>query len=96
MIKPIKPSEVVKKIPDFMIEVFNELIQENWNGHEAKFKLNDAFNRLKQKNPEAAEIAYEKNYFDVESIYRKEGWKVMFDKPGYCEDYDAYFVFSKK
>lgn len=95
MVRPIKPSEVVKVVPSFMIEIFNELIQENWDGNSSTFKLDQAMQKLKSKDPGVANVAYDKRYFDVESIYRKEGWKVEFDKPGYNEDYDAFFVFSK-
>jgi hypothetical protein len=32
---------------------------------------------------------------DVEDVYQKAGWEVEFDKPGYNEDYEANFKFSK-
>ena len=35
MIKPITPDEVKHTIPDFIIEVVNNLIQEKWDGHSA-------------------------------------------------------------
>lgn len=41
-------------------------------------------------------IVYGKQYLDVEDIYRKEGWKVVYDKPAYCETYEPTFTFSKK
>jgi len=46
-----------------------------------KFKKNDIF---------------EKNFLDFESVFRNVGWSVEYDKPGYCESYDAFFTFKKK
>lgn len=36
------------------------------------------------------------SWVDFEDLYRKQGWKVVYDKPAYCETYKAYFVLSKK
>ena len=36
------------------------------------------------------------SWLDVEDIYRNAGWDVEYDKPGYCENYEAHFVFRKK
>ena len=27
---------------------------------------------------------------------REAGWDVVYDKPGYCEDYKAFFIFKEK
>ena len=39
---------------------------------------------------------FDNHWLDVEDLYRKNGWKVDYDKPGYNESYNAYFVFSAK
>jgi hypothetical protein len=39
---------------------------------------------------------FNKHWFDIEDIYRKAGWAVEFDKPGYNESYESFFVFKKK
>jgi hypothetical protein len=33
---------------------------------------------------------------DFEPFYEKAGWKVVYDKPGYCESYAANFTFTRK
>lgn len=38
MVKPIRPEEVTREIPDSVVEVFNTLIKEDWNGTEATVK----------------------------------------------------------
>jgi gamma-glutamylcysteine synthetase len=39
---------------------------------------------------------YDKKYLDIESLYKKHGWVVVYDKPGYSETYDPYWTFTKK
>lgn len=34
-------------------------------------------------------------WLDVEEAYRAAGWLVRYDKPGFNEDYDAYWEFMK-
>lgn len=94
--KPITPKEVVKKkkeqIPPEVLEAFDELIAENWNGHCSTFSQKDVSALIRAKLKGDFPI----KYLDVEDIYRKAGWKVDYDKPGYNESYDASFEFSKR
>jgi hypothetical protein len=39
---------------------------------------------------------YAKGWLNFEAIYEEAGWKVVYDKPGYNETYDANFTFTKK
>lgn len=94
--KPIKPSEVIDKkqelIPDEVIEAFNEMIAANWNGTSSTVSQTEVYALIKKKLGKD----FPMNYLDVEDIYRKAGWKVNYDKPGYNESYGATFEFSKK
>lgn len=98
--KPIKPSQVQGKknaaFPDEVIEAFNELIVENWQGNSATVKQGQVVGRIMAKMQITSAEIYQNNYLDVEPLFRKAGWKVMFDKPGYNETYEGYFVFSKE
>lgn len=97
-IGPIKPEEVLslKKegIPDEVFEVFNALIAQSFRGGQASIKLRDVVEMLEGKGLKRDE-AYQKGWLDIEGLYRKAGWKVVYDSPGYNESYDAYYVFSK-
>ena len=100
MTKPIKPSEVLvlKKslLPPEVIEVFNELIAENFSDGSSTFTQKEAIRRIRVAlNISDADI-FRLKFLDVEGIYRKEGWKVSYDKPGYNETYDATFTFTEK
>lgn len=39
---------------------------------------------------------FERGYLDIEETYRKAGWSVVYDKPGYNETYDAFYTFTRK
>jgi hypothetical protein len=103
MVKPIKPNEVVSikldNIPDELIEAINELIVKKWDGYSAVVLQEDIEKLFLKKYPnvkEAKKKMYEEHWMDFEDIFRKEGWSVKFDKPGYDESYDAYFEFKPK
>lgn len=39
---------------------------------------------------------FDHHWLDFEKMFEKAGWKVEFDKPGYNENYNAFWRFSKK
>ncbi len=94
-VRPLKPSEIVEakkeSIPDQVFEAFNELIAENWRGSSATFRLSEV-HKLVNKKLGGCKLGW----LDVEPVYRKQGWKVDYDAPGYNESYPATFTFSKK
>ena len=104
MSKPIRPSEVTKvkaaTLPNEVFDAFNECITAAWSGHSAKVMQADAAKAIVAKFKAAGKTltrsqVFDEGYLDVEDAYRAAGWKVEYDKPGYCENYAAYFVFSK-
>ena len=40
------------------------------------------------------DMIFENHWLDFEPIFRKAGWKVSYDKPGYGENYKALFIFE--
>jgi hypothetical protein len=103
---PIKPKEVQKKrnesFPEEVFDAFNEMIVKEWDGHSASFTLKSvadlAIKKLKEGGRNRGltrQGMYDKGWMDVEDVYQKAGWEVEFDKPGYNEDYEANFKFSK-
>jgi len=105
MAGPIKPKDVQKarneSIPEQVYEAFNEMIVQNWDGREANFKLKDVANLALRKIQASYDQnmtrqgMYDRGWLDVESAYRKAGWKVEFDKAAYNETYDDNFTFRK-
>ena len=105
MVKPISPKEIkaVKdlSIPDEVISAVNTLLVQAWDGTRAIIKLNAiialAITNFSISNESMTrEKLFETNALDFESLFRKEGWTVIFDKPSWDESYDAYFKFTKK
>lgn len=104
MVEPIRPSEVLQKVKEKIqarsevIEAFNEMIVENWDGTSSSFTQDKVIERiiLKFDNDTTREDIFKNRWLDVEDLYRKQGWIVEYDKPAYNEDYDARFIFSRK
>lgn len=100
-VRPIQPQQIIPTFPDEVLQAFNELLQEGGNSNDITIKQDTAMDRILEKfSANGKSISrhdiFDKHWLDVEDTYRNAGWKVKFDKPAYCETYDAYFVFSKK
>jgi len=96
MIKPISPNEITPLIPDFVINVVNRLLQKKWNGTSAIILQETIINEIINDQPNISrEEIFDNGWLNFEDIYRKVGWDVEYDKPGYCESYKAYFKFTK-
>lgn len=100
-VKPFTPEDVERtfndNLPDFVIEAVNELLAENFSGKGISIRLqqDDIVKRIMEKGEiKEREEVFEKHYLDFEALYRKNGWKVTYDKPGYNETYEAYFEFK--
>jgi hypothetical protein len=98
MSKPISPKDVAKfkadTFPAYVFDAFNQLISENYNNRSATVKQKDVVTRMLLLSDTAnKDDIFSKGYLNVEEIYRAQGWKVSYDKPGYIESYDAYFEF---
>mgnify|MGYP001258179063 CR=1 FL=1 len=104
-VKPISPKEIIERkqdsIPDEIFQAVNEMITKNWNGHSSTFRQSDLVDHYfsivggGELNSDREKI-YENHWLDFEDIYRKAGWSVEYDRPGYNESYPATFTFKKK
>jgi hypothetical protein len=98
-VKPVSPSELNKEIPDVVIEAVNQLLQEKnaSEGSEIILYQKDIVSRIKNLDSEmTSEKLFKKGYMDFEPLFEKAGWKVYYDKPGYCESYEPTFTFTPK
>lgn len=96
--RPIKPDEVehLKRegTPAGVFEVFNELIAVSYRDGRATIRQDVVVERIAQKLGVESHEIFAKGWLDVEVAYREQGWKVTYDKPGYNETYEAFFVFE--
>lgn len=98
--KPITPDEVAaqksKLIPDYVIKCFNDLIVKNWNGYSSTILQKHIVVEISDAGKVTRQFIQDQKYLDVEPIFEEAGWNVAYDKPGYCEVYEAKFIFTKK
>ena len=104
-VKPISPKEAKAKytVPDFVIEAVNDLIVKKiGDGKSCTLMQNEVIYAIQQK----AEIAlgetiarrqvFDKKWLDFEPLFRRNGWSVEYDRPGYNETYEASYKFEAK
>lgn len=103
MSKPISPTELAsykaQMFPDFVFEAFNQLIAAGSTGPSTIIVKQDAvIDKMIALAADSEELTrsqiFSRGYLNVEDCYRAEGWKVEYDKPAYCENYDAFFTFK--
>ncbi len=82
-------------IPDAVIEAFNELILKNLHNHTAIVKQKDVVALIVKKGIRREDI-FENHWLDVEGLFAEYGWKVKYDKPGWDESYDPFFIFDSR
>jgi len=98
-VKPISPADI-KKLkaeytpPDFVVNVVNDLIKQK-NSTYFTIKQDAIVSALEALGYARSEI-FDSKWLDIEPAFNKVGWKVTYDKPGYCESYDAFFQFEAK
>ncbi len=97
--KPITKEEATIQLdnrvfPDFVIQAFNECISESQIKRTKVVTQENVIDRIIKLGNVTKKDVFENHWLDVEEHYRKAGWKVRYDRPGFNEDYKAYFEFS--
>lgn len=100
MNKPITPDDMIAQKEtnlSIYLPVWNNLIIQNWDGNKSIIYLDEIITSLIEYFPNLKkQTIFKHNILDVEDIYRKVGWDVIYDKPAYNEDYKTHFIFKKK
>lgn len=100
MVKPITPEDVadekLKYLPETVIDTWNRMIAQKWNGKCAVINQKEIIKALAAHNAVSDLTVWDLGWLEIEDIYRKAGWVVIYDKPAYYENYDATFEFTKK
>jgi len=99
--KPITPKELDSTlgsdIPDVIITVVNEMLKKAYRkGQSVTLLQKDIVREVVKRSEYTSAQIYENNWMDFEPIFEKAGWRVDYDKPAYCETYDASFKFTPK
>jgi hypothetical protein len=110
MVKAISPGDVPTKkkadLPAFVLDEWNKIIAEkSSSGGSVRIMQDDIIERLLPHTAEGTtngsdwaapsrQVIFANHWLDIEPIYEEAGWKVVYDKPGYNEDYKASFRFT--
>lgn len=100
-VKPLKPSDIVDNletiIPSVVIEAVNNLLKKKFRGTSATIKQQEIIDEIiRLDDSMTSRKIFDEKWMDFEEIFKKNGWAVKYDGPGYSESYDAYFVFTPK
>lgn len=106
MTEPIKPKEAktrrIQQVPNAVIEAFNHTITENLRNGYASFLEKDVIPEiLKRINQPLCAVytvddVYKNGWLtDISAVFRKAGWKVFRDRPGYNESYETRWEFTE-
>lgn len=102
-VKPMSPDEITDTkedlIPDEVIESFNEMIVEKWDGTKSFFRQKEIVSKIKKKMGlhSSSKKIFENNWLDVEKIYEELGWVVRYESPDRgTSSFEEYFKFSKR
>lgn len=99
-VKPITPNEIVddldKIIPSVVITAVNNILKSKYRGTgPVTIKQKDIVAEIMRLDGSITkDEIFDNKYMDFEKLYRKNGWIVEYDKPAYCETYDAFFTFK--
>lgn len=106
--KPLSFSEFEKtlaqhrQIPSFVFKAVNTLLYKHWDGYSAQITQDEILNEINipEKYSDMSKqafrrLVFDKHWLDIEPHYEKLGWTVQYDKPGFNEDYKAFFLFTK-
>lgn len=97
----IRPKDVVahkqNSIPEFVFDVFNDLIANDFTGRSSTVYQEDVIERLLADQIDLdRDTIFKRRWLNIEEVYEEVGWDVVYDKPGYNETYKAFWIFTKK
>lgn len=98
-VEPIRPERLIQpkqalQIPGVVIIAVNKLINENWDGHQAKVWQGDILVQLSRLTGIDKETVLRNGWLNIEPLYRNVGYEVNYVAPPMGTKGDAYFEFQ--
>lgn len=95
-VKPITPREAASgaHIPDIVIETVNDYLKARGSAARITIRQDELVSQLVKKGLDRVEI-YDNGWLNFEDLFRKTGWDVEYEKPGFNEADQAYYVFER-
>lgn len=101
--KPIKPDEILDNreniIHPNIFVVINDMLKKKYTHYNTSvdIKQNDIIKAFLEITPDfKRQQIFDEHHLDFEEVYRQYGWSVKFDQPGWDENYDTRYTFTKK
>lgn len=104
--KPLTPDEVQtlhhKNIPSEVIEAINELLVLKYRRPLLDIRITQreiidaAQIKFQSMIKRSTNEIFENGWMDFEPVFRNNGWDVSYDRPGWNESYEAFYLFSRK
>jgi|SRR5690606_741718 len=98
MTEPIKPSDLVdaktKAIPEPVFRIVNELITKHYINGSARVFQKDIVHEIENQVICKRSQIFDEGWLNFEAVYVAAGWRVTYEKPGYNESGDAFFLFE--
>lgn len=95
--EPITPEKVISRkrseIPAGVIEVFNDLIVDRWDGKKSIIFQDEVVEKIMKKMHCDREEVFDEGYLNIEELYKSHGWHVVYSRPLSSE---CHFVFTQK
>jgi hypothetical protein len=100
-IKPLSPQDIKNDIeniiPDSIVKAVNNFLKRAFRGSMVCITQDEILEEIHLvDNTLTRKQIFDNNWLDFEPIFEKAGWKVVFYKSGYNEDFNAYFTFTPK
>jgi hypothetical protein len=95
-VKPITPREATSgaHIPDIVIETVNDYLRARGGASRIVLHQDELVTRLVDEKGLNRKEIFDKGWLNFEDLFRKSGWKVEYEKPGFNEADRAYYVFD--
>lgn len=99
-IKPISPNEIQESLADIIppeiVMAVNNLLKKKFRGNSVTIYQKEIEAEVFKINPKmTSEMIYDNHWMDFEPLFVAQGWDIEYDKPGYNESYEAYFIFTR-
>lgn len=97
---PLNPKDIIDNIetsfPSFVIEAINNVLKRNFRGNQVNISQDEILKEIVKLSPKriTKDKVFNNSWMDFEPLYRKYGWEVRYDGPGYNESYEPFYIFK--
>ena len=99
-VKPLSPADILKEKREFfnetVLEVVNDFLRKKITSSGTAFILQcEVVTALVERGLDS-KLIFAENLLDFEPAFEAVSWRVVYDRPGYNEDYEPSWTFTPK